>query len=77
MSLNNTPQRVSVKLVPLDGSPVYTSHYSVDMLLFDDGSEIPERFVSSDRQSIPLSGCREHKPGDILSPASSTPLRVP
>lgn len=48
----------------------------VKMLLLYEIKKTPERFVSIDRQSTPLSGCRELEAGDILSIASSPLLHV-
>ena len=64
-------------LVRLDGSRALTGHYMVDLLPLSDSSETTECFLSSGRQNIPLSGCRELKPGSILGTAFSPLLRVP
>ena len=77
MSLDKIPQLTPVNLVRRDGSPALTGHYMVDFLSLSDSSETAECFVSSGQQNIPLSGCRELKPGDILGTASSPLLRVP
>ena len=54
--LNDSPQLIPVNLVRLDGSPALTGRYMVDLLPVHDDSNPSERFVSSDRQSIPLIG---------------------
>ena len=77
MSLDTTPQLTPVNLVRLHGSPTLTDHYMVDLLPLSDSSEATECFLSSGRQNIPLSGCRELKPRDILGTTSSPFLRVP
>ena len=77
VSLDDSPQLIPVNLVRLDGSPALTGHYMVDMLPVHDDSDPSERFVSSGRQSIPLTGCQELEPGDVLGTASSPLLRVP
>ena len=77
MSLDTTPQLTPVNLVRRDSSPALTGHCMVDLLPLSDSSETTECFVSSGRQNIPLSGCQELKPGDILGTASSPLLRVP
>ena len=77
VSLTHSPQLVPVNLVRLDGSPALTGHYMVDLLLADDDSNPSERFVSSGRQLIPLTGYQELELGDVLSTASSPLLRVP
>ena len=68
VSLHTTLQLTPVNLVRLDGSPALTGHYMVDLRPLSDSWE--------GRQNIPLSGCRELKPGDILETASSSLLRV-
>ena len=65
-----------LKLVHLDGSPALTGHYMVDLLPVNDDSYPLERFVSSGRQLIPLTGYQDLEPRDILGPASSPLLRV-
>ena len=77
VSLDDTPQLIPVNLVRLDGSPALTGHYMVDMLPVHDDSSPSERFVSSGKQSIPLTGCQELEHGDILGTASSPLLRIP
>ena len=49
----------------------------VDLLPVHDDSKPSERFVSSGRQSILLTGYQELEPGDVLATASSPLLRVP
>ena len=66
-----------MNLVYLDGSPALTGHYLVDLLPVHNDSNISERFDSSARISIPLTGYRELEPGDVLGTASSPLLRVP
>ena len=56
MSLDKIPP---VNLVRRDGSPALTGHYMVDLLPLSDSTETKECYVSSGRQNIPLSGCRE------------------
>ena len=75
--LNDSPQLIPVNLVHLDGSPALTGHYLVDLLPVHNDSNISERFDSSARISIPLTGYRELEPGDVLGTASSPLLRVP
>ena len=77
VSLNDSPQLIPVNLVRLDGSPALTGHYMVDLLPVHDHSNPSERFVSSGRQSILLTGYQELEPGDVLGTASSPLLCVP
>ena len=77
VSLTDFPQLVPVNLVRLNGSPALTGHYMVDLIPADDDSNPSERFVSSDRQLIPLTGYQDLEPGDVLGTASSPLLRVP
>ena len=77
VSLTDSPQLISVNLVRLDGSPALTSHYMVDLPTAPDSSDPSERFVSSGRQLIPLTGCQDLEPGDVLGTTSSPLLRVP
>ena len=77
VSLNDSPQLIPVNLVRLDGSPTLTGHYTIDLLPVHDDLNPSERFASSGRQSIPLTGYQELKPGDVLGTASSPLLRVP
>ena len=49
----------------------------VDLVPVHDDSNSSERFVSSGRQLIPLTGCQDLEPGDDLGTASSPLLRVP
>ena len=76
VSLTDSPQRIRVNLVRLVGSPALTSPYMVDLLPVNDDSYPLERFVSSGRQLIPLTGYQDLEPGDILGTASSPLLRV-
>ena len=76
VSLTYSPQLIPVNLVRLDGSPALTGHYMVDLLPANDDSCPLERFVSSGRQLIPLTGYKDLEPGDILGTASSPLLRV-
>ena len=76
VSLTDFPQLIPVNLVRLDGSPALTGHYMVDLLPVNDDSYPLERFVSSGRQLIPLTGYQDLEPGDILGTASSPLLRV-
>ena len=76
VSLTDSPQLIPVNLVRLDGSPALTGHYMVDLLPVNDDSYPLERFVSSGRQLIPLTGYQDLEPGDILGTASSPLLRV-
>ena len=76
VSLTDSPQLIPVNLVGLDGSPALTGHYMVDLLPVKDDSYPLERFVSSGRQLIPLTGYQDLEPGDILSIASSPLLRA-
>ena len=77
MSLTTAPQLVPVNPVRLDGSPVLTDHHMVDIATTHDGQDPLEHFVASGRQTIPLTGHRDLKPGDILGTASHPLLRVP
>ena len=77
VSFTDSPQLIPVNLVRLDGSPALTGHYMVDLLPAHDDSNPLERFVSSGRQLIPLTGYQDLEPGDVLGTASSALLRVP
>ena len=77
VSLTDSPQLIPVNLVRLDGSPALTGHYMDDLLPAHDNSDPSERFVSSGRQLIPLTGYQGLEPGDVLGTASSPLLRVP
>ena len=77
VSLTDSPQLIPVNLVRLDGSPALTGHYMVDLPPAHDSSDPSERFVSSGRQLIPLTGYQDLEPGDVLGTASSPLLRVP
>ena len=77
ISLADSPQLIPVNLVRLDGSPALTGHYMVDLHPAHDDSDPSERFVSSGRQLIPLTGYQDLEPGDVLGTASSPLLRVP
>ena len=74
--LTDSSQLIPVNLVRLDGSPALTGHYMVDLLPVNDDSYPLERFVSSGRQLIPLTGYQDLEPGDTLGTASSPLLRV-
>ena len=76
VSLTDSPQLIPVNLVRLDGSPAITGHYMVDLLPVNGDSYPLERFVSSGRQLIPLTGYQNLEHGDILSTGSSPLLRV-
>ena len=77
VSLTESPQLIPVNLVRLVGSPALTDHYMVDILPVNADSNPLERFVSSGRQLIPLTGYQDLEPGDVLGTASSPLLRVP
>ena len=77
VSHTKSPQLIPVNLVRLDGSPALTGHYMVDILPVNADSNPLERFVSSGRQLIPLTGYQDLEPGDVLGTASSPLLRVP
>ena len=77
VSLTESPQLLPVNLVRLDGSPALTGQYMVDILPVNADSNPLERFVSSGRQLIPLTGYQDLEPGDVLGTASSPLLRVP
>ena len=77
VSLTDSPQLIPVNLVRLDGSPALTGHYTVDLFPAHGDTTPPERFVSSGRQLIPLTGHQDLEPGDVLGIASSPLLRVP
>ena len=70
VSLTDSPQLIPVNLVRLDGSPALTGHYMVDLLPAHDDSNSSERFVSSGRQLIPLTGYQDLEPGDVLGTVS-------
>ena len=77
VTLTDSPQLIPVNLVRLDGSPALTGRYMVDFLP-DYADSVPsERFVSSGRQLIPLTGCQDLEPDEVLGTASSPLLRVP
>ena len=71
MSLDSSPQLVSVNLTRLDGSPALTGHYRVDIITTHDGQDPSEHFVVSGLQTTPLTGYRD------LELASAPLLRVP
>ena len=77
VTLTDSPQLIPVNLVRLDGSPALTGHYMVDFLPVYADSVPSERFVSSGRQLIPLTGYQDLEPDDVLGTASSPLLRVP
>ena len=77
LSLTHSQQLIPVNIVRLDRSPALTGHYMVDLVPVHDDSNSSERFVSSGRQLIPLTGCQDLEPGDVLGTASSPLLRVP
>ena len=77
ISLTNSPQLIPVNLVRLDGCPALMGHYMVDLLAAHDDSTPPERFVSSGRQFIPLTGHQDLELVDVLGTASSPLLCVP
>ena len=77
VSLTDSPQLIPVNLVRRDGSPALTNHYMVDLPPAHNSSDPSERFVSSGRQLIPLTGYQDLEPGDVLGTASSPLLRVP
>ena len=76
MSLNSSLQLVPVNLTRLNGSPVLTGHYIVDIITTHDGHDPSEHFVVSDRQTIPLTRYRDLEPEDILGTASAPLLHV-
>ena len=76
VSLTDSPQLIPVNLVRPDGSPALTGHNMVNLLPANDDSYPLERFVSSGRQLIPLTGYKDLEPSDILGTASSPLLRV-
>ena len=77
VTLTDSPQLIPVNLVRLDGSPALTSHYMVDFLPVHADSVPSERFVSSGRQLIALTGYQDLEPDDVLGTASSPLLRAP
>ena len=77
VTLTDSSQLIPVNLVRLDGSPALTGHYMVDFLPVYADSVPSERFVSTGRQLIPLTGCQDLEPDDVLGTASSPLLRVP
>ena len=76
-SLTDSPQLIPVNLVRRDGSSALTGHYMVDLPPAPDSSDPSERFVSSGRQLIPLTGYQDLEHGDVVGTASSPLLRVP
>ena len=76
-SLTDSPQLIPVNLVRLDGSPALKGHYMDDLPPAPDSSNPSERFVSSGRQLIPLTGYQDLEPGDVLGTATSPLVRVP
>ena len=76
VSLTDSSQLISVNLVSLDESPALTGHYMVDILPVTADSNPLERFVSSGRQWIPLTGYQDLEPDDILGTALSPLLHV-
>jgi hypothetical protein len=70
VTLTDSPQLIPVNLVRLDGSPALTGHYMVDLFPVDADSAPSERFVSSGRQLIPLTGYQDLEPNDVLGTAS-------
>ena len=75
-SLADSPQLIPVNLVRLHRSPALMGHYMVDSFPVHDDSNPSERFVSSGRQFIPLTGYEELEPDDVLGTASFQLLRV-
>ena len=75
VSLNDSPQLIPMNLVCLDRSPALTGHDMVDLLPIHDDSNPSERFVSSGRQPISLTGYQELElePGDVLGTAAASP----
>ena len=76
VTLTDSPQLIPVNLVRLDGSPALISHSMVELLPVHADSVPSERFVSSGRQLIPLTGCQDLEPDDVVGTASSPLLRV-
>ena len=74
-SLSSTPQLVEVNLVRANGTPALQGNYLVDTI--PDMSPTSQLFVSNGKQTIPLAGCAELEPGDVIGSASSPLLRVP
>ena len=56
VTLTDSPRLIPVNLVRLDGSPALAGHYMVDLLPAHADSAPSERFVSSGRQLITLTG---------------------
>ena len=77
VSLTDSSQLIPVNLVGRDGSPALTGHYMVDLPPAPDSSDPSERFVSSGRQLIPLTGYQTLKHGNVLGTAWSPLPRVP
>ena len=77
VTLTDSPQLIPGNLVRLDGSPALTGHYMVDFLPVHADSVPSERFVSSGRRLIPLTGYQDLEPDDVLGTGSSPLLRVP
>ena len=77
VSLTDSPQLIPVNLVRLDGSPALTGHSMIELLPPNADSDPSECFVSSGRQTIPLTGHHDLEPHDVLGSTSSPLLRVP
>lgn len=69
-------QLVEAGLVWSVGTPALTGDYLVDMSSDNDTFSVPEIFVSDGLQNIPLAGCCELAPRDILRVTSAPLLHV-
>lgn len=71
VSLDHTATHNRRESGSVDGAPALNGHYLVDIIPLYDESETPECFVSSGRQTIPLSGSQELGNSGTLNTASS------
>ena len=77
VSLDRALQLVPVNLARLDGCHALTGLFMVDMIPSYGGSNPSKRFVSSGRQTTPLTEYRDLELGDTLGNAYLPLLRVP
>lgn len=67
LSLGPEPQLVNDNLVRCSGAvALYSGNFMVHMLPRKDMFSVPQHFVSAGRQQIPLVGCAELAPGDLI-----------
>ena len=75
VTLSNEPQLLEVNLVRNNGSPALTGPYLVDMLSQPGILSVPEHFVASGRQVLPLTGFADLEAGDLVGVAHAPLLR--